>query len=594
MADVYLAHDVELNQFVALKLVEEAPDKDTCEAIQAERRGATLQRQLAKIDAHVVEIYDSGDVDGFFYIAMEYIEGQDLSELLELGPLQMEQAVEVARAVARTLDNAHNLKVAIDGKNFHGIVHGDIKPKNVRIDRAGKVHLLDFGIAKALSLTRRLTRNEFGSVPYASPERLETGEVNVHSDLWSLAVMLYEMMAGVQPYRADSTGRLDRIIRSRTVPAPLPSSCPQALRRILVKAMAPLQNMRHQSAREFDQDLAALRHDQPLRAVTHNPEATRRTADTKDARTRRTMRSKETDAAPTRQTNQVLAGQPARPEPRKRTITSSEVVAVTLILLFVVCIAGWFTMPRFSRWVEKQLSHSASGQSTPTIAQKQDHPRKMPPETPAGNSSLIEPKHNSPAVPPVQTDGSPARGDQPGPGPQGSSDSDVSKGSGSKAAQSESPSPDEKVWSRPVNGGDTRFHLVACRIRDDKDIGCFFNFTNSSKNDVVGLILYVSHATADGSPTPHHPTAELTDQFGNHLNANYCQLEISTKGFDDCIMAKRLLPGGTVWGMVGFRGGDPRTQSIRTLRVHCLADLKDTNVYFKDIPLEHNPMEPVR
>ena len=84
----------------------------------------------------------------------------------------------------------------IDGKEFHGIVHGDIKPKNIRIDARGEVRVLDFGIAKALSLSRRLTRNEFGSVPYASPERLESGEVNVRSDLWSLAVMLYEMVTG--------------------------------------------------------------------------------------------------------------------------------------------------------------------------------------------------------------------------------------------------------------------------------------------------------------------------------------------------------------------------------------------------------------
>jgi len=96
--------------------------------------------------------------------------------------------------VARTLENAHGLQVAIGGKDFHGVVHGDIKPKNVRIDSHGEVRVLDFGIAKALSLSRRLTRNEFGSVPYASPERLDTGDVNFGSDLWSLAVMLYEMV----------------------------------------------------------------------------------------------------------------------------------------------------------------------------------------------------------------------------------------------------------------------------------------------------------------------------------------------------------------------------------------------------------------
>jgi len=207
MADVYLAQDTAGKSAVALKLIEHAADADTHDAIEAERRGAVLQAHLAAVDPRVVSIYDSGDADGYFYVAMEYIDGQDLAELLRRGPLQVEYSVDVARAVAQTLDNAHNLQVAIDGKDFHGIVHGDIKPKNIRIDGKGEVRVLDFGIAKALSLSRKLTRNEFGSVPYGSPERLEAGEVNVLSDLWSLAVMLYEMLTGLQPWASAVPGR---------------------------------------------------------------------------------------------------------------------------------------------------------------------------------------------------------------------------------------------------------------------------------------------------------------------------------------------------------------------------------------------------
>ena len=120
--------------------------------------------------------------------------------------------------------------VTIDGKDCHGIVHGDIKPKNIRIDAKGDVRVLDFGIAKALSLSRKLTRNEFGSVPYASPERLDLGEVNLLSDLWSLAVMLYEMVTGMLPYLADSTertGAQDPVAAfpRRQPPIPVPSRC---------------------------------------------------------------------------------------------------------------------------------------------------------------------------------------------------------------------------------------------------------------------------------------------------------------------------------------------------------------------------------
>ncbi len=175
MADVYLAHDTENGDAVALKLIEHAADADTIAAIEAERRGAELQAHLAAIDPRVVRVYESGDADGFFFVAMEYIDGQDLAELMRRGPLATGFATDVAIAVAKTLDNAHNLSIDIGGKDFHGVVHGDIKPKNIRIDARGEVRVLDFGIAKALSLSRRLTRNEFGSVPYASPERLDFG-----------------------------------------------------------------------------------------------------------------------------------------------------------------------------------------------------------------------------------------------------------------------------------------------------------------------------------------------------------------------------------------------------------------------------------
>src|SRR5207302_7671372 len=183
-----------------------------------------------------------------------------------------------AIAVGMTLANAHDLQVAIGGKDFHGVVHGDIKPRNIRIDAHGEVRVLDFGIAKALSMSRRLTRNEFGSVPYASPERLDLGEVNVGSDLWSLSVMLYEMVTGLQPYRADSTERLERMIRSRIAPPPAPDPCPEPLRRIMGKAMAPHPDLRYATARELVADLEAFRKGEPVAALPPEDwDATRRT-----------------------------------------------------------------------------------------------------------------------------------------------------------------------------------------------------------------------------------------------------------------------------------------------------------------------------
>lgn len=285
MADVYLARDTELGRNVALKVIERCSDADSQECLEAERRGSELQARLAEIDSRVVKIFDAEDLDGYFGVAMEYVEGHDLADLMRAGPLLPAEAVDIALAICETLQHAHTLR----------IVHGDIKPKNIRIDTSNRVRVLDFGIAKALSLSRKLTRNEFGSVPYASPERLESGDVNFMSDLWSLGVLLYEMVTGSQPYQAESTERLERMIRSRIPAPPAPDPCPEPLRRILNKSMDPDPGARYQSAAEFAADLVAFRGGEPVQAGSEeDADATRRTFHpdpVDDDVTRRTTRS---------------------------------------------------------------------------------------------------------------------------------------------------------------------------------------------------------------------------------------------------------------------------------------------------------------
>jgi hypothetical protein len=292
MADVYLGRVDDDGRTIALKIIEHASDPDTLDSIEAERRGSALQASLAAIDSRVVQIYGAGDADDFFYVAMEYIEGQDLSEIIRSGPLPVPRAVDICIEICETLEHAHGLQTTIDGKACRGIIHGDIKPRNIRIDPRGCVRLLDFGIAKALSLSRRLTRNEFGSVQYASPERLDSGEVDRISDLWSVGVVLYEMITGTQPYQAATTERLERMIRSRIPPPPAPDPCPEPLRRILMKAMAPQPERRYQSAADFAADLIRFRGGGGVLAKQEEvAEATRRTVQTPfapDDRTRRT------------------------------------------------------------------------------------------------------------------------------------------------------------------------------------------------------------------------------------------------------------------------------------------------------------------
>jgi tetratricopeptide (TPR) repeat protein/predicted Ser/Thr protein kinase len=339
MADVYLAEDTETGHTVALKLIEHGTDADTVETIEAERRGAELQARLAAVDPRVVRVYGAGDIENYFHVAMEYIDGQDLAELLRRGPLVVEFAVDTAIAVAETLVNAHNLEATLDGKQFRGVVHGDIKPKNIRIDSRGGVRVLDFGIAKALSLSRRLTRNEFGSVPYASPERLDLGEVDALSDLWSLAVMLYEMVTGLQPYHAETTERLESMIRSHIPPPPAPDPCPEPLRRILIKATVPDAGARYQSAREFADDLIAFRHDGTVRAATEDLDATRRTtrAEMEDATRRTAPQGEATRRKPPARNWPLTAQLPKRP----RTKFGNVMRAVALLAVAAILYGGW-------------------------------------------------------------------------------------------------------------------------------------------------------------------------------------------------------------------------------------------------------------
>lgn len=281
MADVYLAFDGEASRQVALKVLEIGTDQDAQDSLAAERHGAILQARLCGIDSHVATVHEYGETDRFFFISMEHVEGDDLSTLLRAGPLAPARAVEIAIEVCSLLVTAHSLRLTVEGEPHHGVIHGDIKPGNIRIAPDGRVKVLDFGIAKALSMTRKLTRNDFGSVAYASPERLESGEVDIHSDLWSLGVVLYELLVGRQPFHEANTRRLEEVIRTRRGPPSLPGTCPPALQRVVARALSPDLSRRYPSAADFLADLVAVRENRPtiadLQPVTHDPDATRRT-----------------------------------------------------------------------------------------------------------------------------------------------------------------------------------------------------------------------------------------------------------------------------------------------------------------------------
>jgi serine/threonine protein kinase len=263
MTDVYLAFDTNANRHAVLKIVEEAPDALTQLILEAERRGADLQKQLHEADSRVIEVYEYGHLDGFFFVSMQYIEGRTVAEILKQeGRIEPARAARFAAEILSQLDKLHSFQATIDGQR-RSVVHGDIKPSNVQIGANDEVRLLDFGIAKALTFTHSRTHLGLGSPSYCSPERLNRGQVDRHVDLWAVGVTLYEMVAGVPPYQAQDTRKLEALIQSRRPPRALPENCPAAMTAILHKALAGDLHQRYVSASAFESDVTRFLQGQP-------------------------------------------------------------------------------------------------------------------------------------------------------------------------------------------------------------------------------------------------------------------------------------------------------------------------------------------
>jgi serine/threonine protein kinase len=315
MGRVYEAIDANNGRRVALKLIDRGTDPDSVAIVAAERLGVELQEQLCALDPRVTTVYEFGETPEFLYIVMEYVDGKDLSELAAEDRLGYPFSARIAQDVLEVLAHAHNFRAVIDGREYRGIVHGDIKPRNIRLTSVGQTRVLDFGIAKALSMTRSFTQNMFGSVQYSSPERLKTGEVTISSDLWAVGVVLYELIARKPYFQAETSPKLERMIRGYSELKPVPEETPQPLRQILSRALSPDPDFRYQTATEFAADLRAYRNDQPLVSMLDS-EATRRTSrsavdgDT-DATVRTTIAAVETEDTATMR----IAGGAATPPP---------------------------------------------------------------------------------------------------------------------------------------------------------------------------------------------------------------------------------------------------------------------------------------
>ena len=257
MNDVYLARDTREDRQAALKLIKSGPDAVSRLILESERRGAAIQQRLRTLDPRVIEIYDYGDLDGYFYVAMQYVEGRNLAEVLKGdGRMSAYRAAHIAMEICGQLAKFHAFQPG-DG-TITSVVHGDIKPSNIHLGLNETVRLLDFGIAKALRPNRDFTFHNFGSPSYCSPERLSRSLLDQQADLWAVGVTLYEMVAGAPPYQAEDTRKLERLIQSRRPPRALPASCPRPLKAIVTKALAPDAGRRYPSATAFGGDLKAF------------------------------------------------------------------------------------------------------------------------------------------------------------------------------------------------------------------------------------------------------------------------------------------------------------------------------------------------
>ena len=273
MSRVYRATRQADGRVIALKSVGLSSD----EVVRAEQRGAELQRQFHVVEARVPDVYAVHQRQGQLLIEMEYVDGQDLSALIHSNArLSCGDAARIASGLADVLDRAHSFTASFGEETYLGIVHGDLKPRNVRVVDGGasletRIRVLDFGVAKGIRGAAGETRNVFGSAAYMSPERLRDGTVSPSSDCWSLGIVLYEMLAGEAPFRGSEREVLHQI---ETLAPVFPPDCPDDLSAICRRLLAddPRERLSAAAARdELARWLDGTRRTSPVPPIPWTP-----------------------------------------------------------------------------------------------------------------------------------------------------------------------------------------------------------------------------------------------------------------------------------------------------------------------------------
>ena len=247
MATVYKAKDTLLNRFVAVKILR---DEFTTDQEFIKRFEAEAQAAASITHPNIVSVYDVGNQENLYYIVMELIQGKTLKEIIleEGGPLPWKWSVNIAIQIASALEVAHK----------NNVIHRDIKPHNIIITEDGVAKVTDFGIAKAVSnSTITAFGSTIGSVHYFSPEHARGGITDAKSDLYSLGVVMYEMLTGKLPFDADTpvSVALKHMQEEPEEPADINEKIPEAVNDIIMKALRKDTNLRYQNATAMLKDL---------------------------------------------------------------------------------------------------------------------------------------------------------------------------------------------------------------------------------------------------------------------------------------------------------------------------------------------------
>ena len=324
MAVVYKARCHRLNRLVAIKILKE----DTTQDEELRRRFHAESQAVAMLShPNIVSVFDvsrSSDAD---YIVMELIDGLTLKQYMQQkGVLNWREALHFAIQIAKALEHAHS----------RGIVHRDIKPHNIMVLKDGSVKVADFGIARITSSSNTLTREALGSVHYISPEQAKGGRVDERTDIYSLGVVLYEMLTGRPPFDGESpvSIAIQHISERPPLPTELNPDIPKGLEQITMHAMCPDLENRYASATELLDDLDEFRKNPEVQFAFHGAESRLRIPTARPE-------AAAPAANPVRR-QQAAAKKPEPSAPRKKTATKKPAVIIVVGVLLALVLISYF------------------------------------------------------------------------------------------------------------------------------------------------------------------------------------------------------------------------------------------------------------